>query len=341
LLLALPLSVLAGCGQQSESATNASASETNAVNESATSATTLQMGAKKTRLSFSSQDSAIQAGKPATWILKVTDAKTGAPVREFETEMTQKMHLIVVKKDLSWFNHIHPKLGQDGTLTVQTTLPSAGNYKAYADYTPVGGAQEVPQHEIVTVGATASAAVPSLTPSPMRGPWMTQNVTAHPEGEPDKPGGARYQVALMPMPAALKAGQDSMLHFQIRDASGKPLSDLQPYLGAMGHCVILSQDSNKYLHSHPMSEGGDSMAGMDHSKMDHSKMGHAAAPTSGGPNVVFHTNFPQAGLYKAWGQFKHKGQILTAAFVLNVAEGESKAESSASSSEGEHAGHSH
>ena len=42
---------------------------------------------------------------------------------------------------------------------------------------------------------------------------------------------------------------------------------------------------------------------------------------SGGPDVMFHTNFPQAGLYKAWGQFMHQGQAITAAFVLNPAPG--------------------
>jgi len=54
-------------------------------------------------------------------------------------------------------------------------------------------------------------------------------------------------------------------------------------------------------------------------KMDMSKMDDTPAPKSGGPDVIFHTNFPKAGVYKAWGQFMHKGKIITAAFVVNVA----------------------
>jgi hypothetical protein len=64
-----------------------------------------------------------------------------------------------------------------------------------------------------------------------------------------------------------------------------------------------------------MAEGEDH----DMSKMgDMSKTSEAPAPKSGGPDVMFHTNFPHAGLYKAWGQFQHKGQLITAAFVVNV-----------------------
>ncbi len=288
------------------------------------SARAMQAGAHRTRLAFISEPSAPQAGQSVTWTLKITDAKTGAPVSGFETEMTKKMHLIVVKKDLSWFNHIHPQLKGDGTFVVTTTLPTAGDYKLYADYTPQGQRQEVPQQEVTVGGASTAAA--QLVPDKMQGPWLLKTFTSHPEGNPEARGGAAYQVALMPMPMPLKAGQATMLHFQIRDAKGKPLNDLQPYLGALGHCVILSQDTSKYLHSHPMSKGmeGDmsKMGGMDMGKMD---MSHQAAPTSGGPDVMFHTNFPQPGLYKAWGQFKHRGQLITSAFVLSVAPGAASA----------------
>jgi hypothetical protein len=38
----------------------------------------------------------------------------------------------------------------------------------------------------------------------------------------------------------------------------------------------------------------------------------------GGPNVSFRASFPKPGLYKAWGQFQHKGKIMMADFVLKV-----------------------
>ncbi|PQV62704.1 hypothetical protein B1R32_12420 [Abditibacterium utsteinense] len=277
----------------------------------------MKPAALQTKLAFSSNPSAIPVGKPATWNLQISDAKSGDAIKEFEVEMTKQMHLIVVKNDLSWFNHIHPQFQGNGKFTVTTTLPTAGSYKIYADYTVKGIGQQVPQFEFATAGATlAPAQNDSLSVSKPQGAWLVDKFNAHPESEPDTKGGKQYEVALMPMPSPVVAGQDTMLHFQIRDAKGVPVKNLQPYLGAMGHCVILSSDTNSYLHSHPM---GSDMKGMDHS-MDNMKM-ETAAPKSGDPNVMFHTNFPKAGLYKVWGQFQHEGKIITAAFVVRAAAG--------------------
>ncbi len=280
-----------------------------------------------TRLAFSSEPKAIPVGKPATWNLRVTNAKSGEAVNAFEVEMTKKMHLIVVKNDLSWFNHVHPQFEGDGKFSVTTEVPGAGTYKIYADYTVKGAGQEVPQAQFATEGQTVTPAKVAIAPDKMRGMWIVNRFNAHPESEPDARGGAVYEVALMPMPTPLKAGEATMLHFQIRDAKGVPIKDLQPYLGAMGHCVILSSDTDSYLHSHPMSENDE---GMNHD-MGNMKM-DAPAPKSGGPDVMFHTNFPKAGLYKVWGQFQHKGKIITASYVVNVAPGKSKSGAAGSDS---------
>lgn len=334
LSVGIPLAVLAGCNGSGTTQPSGHASQPMAQKDAPSGSTAAESQSKTgedhhptaagelkahthtTKLAFSSTPELIPVGKPATWTLKITDAKSGEAVNDFEVEMTKLMHLIVVKKDLSWFNHIHPELKGNGTFTVTTTLPSAGTYKLYADYTPKGRAQEVPQHDFAA-GSSTAAVAPQLVPDKMQGAWMTKKVIAHPEGEPNASGGATYEIALMPMPMPIIAGQDTMLHFQIRDAKGKPVKDLQPYLGAMGHAVILSRDTQSYLHSHPMAPGAEH----DMSKMgdmDMSKMNDAPAPKSGGPDVMFHTNFPTAGLYKAWGQFMHKGKIITAPFVVNV-----------------------
>ena len=315
-----------------------------------------------TKLAFSSTPAAIVPGKPATWTLQITDAKSGANVNDFEIDMTKKMHLIVVKNDLSWFNHIHPQFEGDGKFVVTTTLPTPGTYKLYADYTVRGVGHEIPQFEFATAGQTVKAANVTLVPSKMDGMWMVGHFNSHPEGEPEVTGGKPYEVALMPMPTPIVAGQDAMLHFQVRTEKGVPVKDLQPYLGAMGHCVILSNDTNSYLHSHPLGADGK-MEGMDHSmgamkmgdgkmgddemggmKMDAPKVADAKTgaikldkPMSGGPDVMFHTNFPRAGLYKVWGQFQHQDHIITAAFVVNVGQGKA----GATGATGEEAPHSH
>ncbi len=281
-----------------------------------------------TDLTFSSEPSLLTPGVTALWTLKITDKKTGRPVNDYTLVHDKLMHLIVVSRDLKWFNHLHPELRPDGKFVVSAQLPRAGSYKLYADYTPKGEEQEIAQHAFATAGETARPLKAQLVPDKAQGMWMVKNETSHPEGDPAGAAGGNYQVALMPMPMKLVAGQDAMLHFQVRDANGQPISDLQPYLGALGHCVILSDDSDVYLHSHPMGASMEGMKGMNHDmgdgkmegmKMDGMKMD--APTTASGPDVIFHTNFPRAGLYKVWGQFKHKGKVVTAPFVVNVAAG--------------------
>ena len=342
LALGLPLALAAGCSNTTagtdtapaqpvaqssapECSSAAEAAGKNGAPESAASA--MKADSPRTKLEFVSSPATLPVGKPATWTLKIADAATGQPVSKFDVVHDKLMHLIVVKNDLSWFNHIHPTHKGNGTFEVSALLPQEGSYKLYADYTPTGQKQEVSQREFATGGAAPAPSNAVLTPDKMQGPWLVKKVAAHPEGDPDKKGGAVYEVAMMPMPMPIKAGQDIMLHFQVRDAKGKPIKDLQPYLGAMGHCVILSQDTTKYLHSHPMAEG----AKHDMSKMgsmDMSKMKPEAPPKKGGPDVMFHTNFAQAGLYRAWGQFMHRGQIISVPFTVNVAEGAPSASAS-------------
>ncbi|MDF2791985.1 MAG: hypothetical protein K0S80_5087, partial [Neobacillus sp.] len=93
----------------------------------------------------------------------------------------------------------------------------------------------------------------------------------------------------------MRTGKTLHMTFTIRDAKTKqPIKNLQPYLGALGHTVAMSADAEKYLHIHPMTTTGS------------------------GPKVVFMTIFPEAGVYKVWGQFKHEGKVFTVPFVINV-----------------------
>ena len=245
-----------------------------------------------TKISFSSYEKKARAGKRDIWTIKVADARSGAAVDDFDVARGRLMHIVVVKRDLSWLARLNPSYNGAGTFTVNATLPSAGKYKVFADYVPKAGGHESAQFETSIPGPSAKA--PILIPDVQRGAWITKQVTSHPEGEPGKKGGAAYQVALMPMPRALQAGAESIMHFQVRDAKGKPLSDLQPYLGAPGQCSVVSQDASKYL---PL---------------------RTKADVPPGPDVMFDVRFPEPGIYKVWGQFLRKGQVISAPFVLQV-----------------------
>ena len=52
----------------------------------------------------------LPAGCAATWRFRIVDCN-GEAVRDFEPEQTKKLHLIVVRTDLTGYEHLHPALG--------------------------------------------------------------------------------------------------------------------------------------------------------------------------------------------------------------------------------------
>jgi hypothetical protein len=100
-------------------------------------------------------------------------------------------------------------------------------------------------------------------------------------------------------PAPLRSLQMQNLTFRV-SKGGAPVTDLEPFLGAMGHLIVVKEDRSQFVHSHPMEPA------------------NADPARRGGPAVVFSALFPVPGLYKAWGQFQHRGTVLTVPFVFEV-----------------------
>lgn len=190
----------------------------------------------------------------------------------------QKLHLIIVSRDLSFFDHIHPVEQADGKFTQEYAFPEPGEYLLFVDVVPVGAANQVFRLPL-TVSGTPPVAKP-LKESLASGRLLDD-----------------YRIALTVSPQPIKTQDDVTLTFTL-SKGGKPVTDLQPWLGAPGHCVLISEDTRHYLHSHPLEP--------------------PYAPPITGPLISFHTKFPHPGLYKVWPQFNHDGRILTADFVIRV-----------------------
>ena len=158
----------------------------------------------------------------------------GLPVTAYRTEHDKELHLIAVRRDLTDFQHVHPVRDASGTWSVPLNLPSAGEYRIFADFAPVdhdGG---------LVLGADLS--VPGdYAPQPLPTPVSTAEL---PDG---------YAVALQ---GALVPGESSELTLTVTK-DGAPVTDLDPYLGAYGHLVALRAGDLAYLHVHPAGEPGD------------------------------------------------------------------------------------
>lgn len=228
-----------------------------------------------------------EAGQPVRMEFAPRHAN-GQPVMELDLVHTKQLHLIVVSQDLSFYDHVHPDPLPDGKLRLEYAFPQAGQYLLFADCTPTGDRNQVFR---LPVSVSGSAPVPvPLLPTPSEARTF---------------GNYRVALTITPNPPLVASSQpgvhgETQLIFTLSQ-DGKPLSDIEPFLGAGGHCILISQDTRLYLHSHPLEMEPIQPEG-----------------THYGPSIAFHTHFPRKGLYKIWGQFQHKGKPVTVDFVVEV-----------------------
>lgn len=174
----------------------------------------------------------LTAGRTAPLRLRIADAR-GRTVRAFDDAHTKRLHLIVVRRDLQGFQHLHPVQAADGGWTVRLTLPAAGVYRAYADFVPRGGTETVLGTDLFAAGAFTPKALPAPSTS-----VRTDGYVVRLEGR-------------------RRPGAESRLTFAVT-RHGAPVA-VQPYLGAGGHLVTLRAGDLAYLHTH--AEGGGARRG--------------------------------------------------------------------------------
>jgi hypothetical protein len=149
----------------------------------------------------------------------------GATVTDFDLEHTKRMHLIVVRRDLTGFQHLHPAQAADGSWSVPLRLPEPGTYRVFADFSH-DGTPETLATDLQADGPVASRPLPA--PAPL----------ATVDG---------FEVRLAA--GAGHAGRETDLEFAV-SRDGRPVA-LQDYLGAKGHLVALREGDLAFLHVHP------------------------------------------------------------------------------------------
>jgi hypothetical protein len=187
---------------------------------------------------------ALVAGRAQQYVFRILDAD-GVDLRDLEISHERRLHLIVVARSPNaQFLHLHPRQRADGAWTVPVLLPVNGSYRVFADFTTAG--------ERRTLGIdVAGYDGPSLAAEPS----------------------SQYDVAL--------DQRGDRLEFSVRHA-GNPV-ELQPYLGAGGHLVVLREGDLAYVHAHAEED-----------------------------ELAFDVPFPSSGRYRLYLQFKVGGRVQTA-----------------------------
>jgi hypothetical protein len=197
----------------------------------------------------------------------------GAPVTDYTTSHDKDLHLIVVRSDGSRFRHVHPVTDGAGRWSLPWSWTDAGSYRVFADFVPTATGVQLTLTSTIDVAG-------SFTPVVASKDSRTSTVDD-------------FTVAL---DGTVQAGQESMLTLTVTRA-GRPVTTLQPYLGAAGHLVALRAGDLAYLHVHPM---GDEPA------------------AESGPDIAFMAQVPSPGRYLLYLDFQVEGQVHTATFTVTA-----------------------
>jgi hypothetical protein len=171
------------------------------------------------------EDPELRRGREDTLRFRIV-GDMGETVRDFDLEHEKRMHLILARRDLTGFQHLHPEQAEDGSWRVNVRVDDAGSYRLFADFSHEG------ENQTLAADLRVDGAA-DLRPLPAPQPTAVSD------------GG--YDVRLDA--GQTRPGQEADLRFTItRD--GEPV-DTEPYLGAGGHLVALRDGDLAFLHVHP------------------------------------------------------------------------------------------
>ncbi|WP_433374164.1 hypothetical protein ACQPZX_03380 [Actinoplanes sp. CA-142083] len=168
------------------------------------------------------------AGRRQRLSFRITGAG-GAPITTYAVVHDKLLHLIVIRRDLSGFQHLHPSMGADGSWGIDLMLAQPGIYRMIADFTALVGGKPV----ATTLGSDLTVAgdyAPTALPAPAHAVAADGFAVGY-EGTPDVQSTQPILVSV--------AGPDR-----------RPAM-LEPYLGAYGHLVVLRDGDLAYVHVHP------------------------------------------------------------------------------------------
>lgn len=217
----------------------------------------------------------IKPNEPTQLIL---DFSNNGKKAELEVSHEKELHLIVVNDELTWFHHIHPTKQENGSYAVTETFPNADKYLLFADYKPKGAEHGLNKAEIFVHGKQTNK------PDTTTNKWVS-NVDG-------------YTVILV-NGNDFKTNRPQHIGISV-EQNGKFLTgkDIELYLGAVAHVVLISKQDKEFKHVHPIS--------------------NEKLPIHG------ETFFDHAGVYRIWVQFQTSGQLHTADFTINVEQGNKK-----------------
>ncbi len=226
-------------------------------------------------------------GVPTRMTITVRESGTGHTIEDLTRSHEAWMHVIATREDLGTFTHVHARpTGHPGELAVDITFPTPGRYIINTEARRRGEMADVHDRQVITIAGPAPRPV-TLAEGPRT--VVTDGIRVRLDGD-------------------VEAGGSSDLHYSFTDAvTGDPVRGLQPYLAAAGHVVVMRADGRTFAHEHAevTDSGGRPV--------------FALPGQTFGPELDVHAEFPTAGTYRTWAQFRlASGRVITVPFTVTA-----------------------
>lgn len=167
-----------------------------------------------------------------TFIIK--DKESNKPISNLEVVHDKIMHIILVRKDLKYFDHIHPIQKEMGAFSVPYSFYAPGDYRIWIDFTIDG------MEHIIDFDTTVSG---------------TSEVT-----QPDSLNGLKVNIKT----DNVKIGKPTKLEFIITDSSNKPVPITEKFLAANAHMIVIDESLDEFKHVHDMKFDKDNVISFEH-----------------------------------------------------------------------------
>ncbi len=243
--------------------------------------------------------------------------QAGVPVlaSQLQVEHTKLMHVIGVRSDMNEFFHIHPRSdpNREGVFTIDHIFDNPGLYKIWSEVNK-DGVDHIFGHPEISVQGQGLKENKQVS--------FSRNVIV-----------GNYQISIKTDDVVVK-NREANISLDIHTLTGQEV-DVEDYMGTTMHLIIVKDDLSQFIHTHPegtmshIHSQGPSLINRVYAHEEDMPAGatdqHQMAP--GGDEVIsFKVTLPEAGLYKAFAQFRPKGidlpteEALTAEFWIKVEE---------------------
>lgn len=213
-------------------------------------------------------------------------------LKNFDTVHEKQMHLIVVRKDRTNFQHVHPSFDTKGGIFTITDFkfPTDGEYRVFADFTPTNAQRDftgmkmpATPYQDVIVGNLNNYKPVALS---------QDKLTSSVGGLDTELVELQHDTANAMTPSYL-TGSDTSITVSVKK-NGQPFTALESYLGALGHMVVLGPNL-EFIHAHPQGAIKDQTG-----------------------FVLFGVSFPEPGRYKIYLQTQTDGQVSTNDYAITA-----------------------